>query len=294
MKWTNTVEAVIEIERAGTKGQWRIGDAIVKDLREAGFGKANEKVNEINRGDFSELAERLKDKGIAPKRYSPQHCKLLLNTALSFDRNERDERYSWSVHRMAGTPANLKKAIAALHKVDKKITPDNILSITDHWRDQADAERRKRLAKARADKEKAKADKAKASRDKLATRDPDKRAAADDAIEEAKRQIKETTRAIKEAGGPPPFNADLNVDTSDISELRAWAIYFDIVLHTREMERQAKLTIAGVSKVADHLSEDQQQEIADGCNRIIDVLKSINELVKRPAHRLAAIQGGKQ
>jgi hypothetical protein len=32
MKWTHTVETVAEVEQAGAKGQWRIGDALAADL----------------------------------------------------------------------------------------------------------------------------------------------------------------------------------------------------------------------------------------------------------------------
>ena len=36
MKWTNTIEVTIEVELTKA-AQWRIGDAIIKDLKDMGY-----------------------------------------------------------------------------------------------------------------------------------------------------------------------------------------------------------------------------------------------------------------
>jgi hypothetical protein len=301
MRWINTIEVAAEVEQTGTKGRWRIGDAIIKDLKDnnllqksdAYMGSPYE--GQIEVSTFTDCAEKLQARGIEHNGnpYSHQYLRDLFQTAYAYSRDDRNAKYSWDAHREAGSPANLKKAAAALNKLDKTVTIYNVRNLISHWASEADAERRKELERAKAKKKVAKAKKAKASEDKLATKDKSEREAAEKRRQEAQREIEEATREIKETGSPPPFNADLDVDTTDVNALERWAVYMGITAHTMVMKREAKKTLKELAKIANLLTNDEQQTIADSCNEIIGLLEEINTLVKRPAKRLAAIQGGK-
>ena len=300
MKWINTVEAITEVEQAGTKGQWRIGDAIIKDLKENGiqFRGETEKIPEVTGDAFEDLATKLAEKGIenghSGKPYTVPYMRLLFQTAYSYPRDERNPKYSWTVHREAGTPDNLKKAVTALKKISKTISQENVNALIGHWAEELDHQRRAAVAKAKDKKSEAKKKKAKAAEDKLATKDKKVRAEADAAREAAQREIEEANAAIKELGAPPPFNADLDVDVDDVSSLERWALLLGIHAHTLIMKREAKKALAAVGKIAALLTETEKQSIADGCNGIIAILEDINEAVKRPVRAsLRGIQGGK-
>ncbi len=298
MKWINTVEAATEVEQAGNKGQWRIGDAIIRDLKENGlqFGSRTEgKIIEIKDDVFRDCATKLADRGIEHNGnpYDSKYVRRLFQAALAFERDDRNPKYSWDAHREAGTPANLKKAAAALRVIGKSVSIYNVRALISHWAEEADAERKKELAKAKAKKDAAKKKKAKASEDKLATKDKAARDEADKRREEAQREIDEAKDAIKELGSPPPFNADLDVDTSDVSALERWAVYLSITQHTLMMKREAKKTLKDVERLAKVLTASEQQTIADGCNEVIAILEEINNVVKRPARKFAAIAGGR-
>lgn len=298
MRWVNTLEAINDVEQAGTKGQWRIGDAIIKDLKEEGhFASRNDETIPDIEGDvFEECAERLAEKGIEHngKPYSGLHIRNLFRAAYVFPRADRNDKYSWSVHAEAGTPENLKNAVTALRKISKTISKDNVRALIGHWAEEADEQRQKAVAKAKATKTEAKEKKAKASEKKLASKDSKVRAQADAARVEAQREIEEAEATIKELGAPPPFNSDLDVDTSDVSSLERWALLLGIHAHTLVMKREAKKALAAVGKIATLLTENEKQSIADGCNGIITLLEQINEAVKRPVRAsLRQIQGGR-
>ena len=67
MKWTNTIEAVADVEQSKAKGQWRIGDAAIKDLKDQGYlGNASELggPTQIETSVFVDCTEKLAEKGI--------------------------------------------------------------------------------------------------------------------------------------------------------------------------------------------------------------------------------------
>lgn len=297
MRWNNTVDTVVEVEQAGSKGQWRIGDAIIKDLKEEGYfaSRNDETIPEIEGDVFEECAGKLAERGVERegKPYSVLHIRNLFRTAYVFPRADRNDKYSWSVHVEAGTPDNLKNAVTALRKISKSINKDNVRALIKHWTEEADAKRRAEVATAKAKKDAATNKKKKAAEERLATKDKAVHAQADAARAEAQQEIKEAEATIKELGGPPPFNSDLDVDTSDVSALERWAVMLGIYAHTLAMKREAKKMIKAIGKIAASLTEDEKQSVADGCNEIIALLEGINESVKRPVRKLAAIQGGK-
>ena len=210
MKWINTVETIAEVEQAGTKGQWRIGDAIIRDLKDEGLLQNqvdSDGIPEIKGGVWEECTTKLAEKGIenagTGKPFAYQYIGILFRTAYAFPRDERNAKFSWSVHRFAGTPQNLKNAITALRKVDKKVSTPNVAALIEHWADEADAKRQRELEKAKAKKTAAKKKKVTATEDKLATKDGAEREAAEARRQEAQREIEEATAVIKQAGGPP-------------------------------------------------------------------------------------------
>jgi hypothetical protein len=299
MRWVNTIETVSEVEQAGAKGQWRIGDAVTKDLKENDLLQKKDseivKLAPIKNSVFLDCAEKLREKGIEHKGkpYSAPYIRALFQTAYAFERDERNPKYSWDVHREAGTPLNLKNAIVALRKTEKPITETNVRAIHSHWAEEAATKRKKSNTEARTKKKAGKAKLAKASQRKLAATTEEEKTQAEQERQEAKREIAEQTAIIVATGSPPPFNADLDVDTSDVSALERWAKYLAITAHTSKMKQEAKKMLKGLERIANLLEDSEQQTIADGCNDIIAILEEINTLVKRPARKLAAIQGGK-
>jgi hypothetical protein len=296
MKWINTVETIAEVEQAGTKGQWRIGDAIIRDLKDEGLLQNqvdSDGIPEIKGGVWEECTTKLAEKGIenagTGKPFAYQYIGILFRTAYAFPRDERNAKFSWSVHRFAGTPQNLKNAITALRKVDKKVSTPNVAALIEHWADEADAKRQRELEKAKAKKTAAKKKKVTATEDKLATKDGAEREAAEARRQEAQREIEEATAVIKQAGGPPPYNANLDVDTSDVGALERWALYLGITANAMHMKQVAKKTLKEVEKVAHLLSNTEQQHIADGCNEVIEIMEHINKLVKRANPKLRVV-----
>lgn len=298
MKWTNTIEVVAEVEQTKAKGQWRIGDAAIKDLKDNGYlGNADQFAGrtEIENAVFTDCAEKLAERGIEHngKAYDASYIRRLFQTSFAFPRDERNPKLSWETHNEAGTPGNLKNAATALRKMGKTLTKYNVRDVISHWAEEAAAKRRKDHEAAIAKKQAAKAKKAKASADKLRTKDEEKRAAAEAERQAAQKEFEEAVAAVKATGTPPAFNADFDVDTTDASELMRLALYLGLTVHVNTMKRAAKNMLKDVGVIAKHLTDSEQQEVADSVNEIIGILEDINALAKRPVRKLAAIQGGR-
>jgi hypothetical protein len=297
MKWSNTVETIIEVEQIGRKAQWRIGDAIIKDVKEAGLLQKSDaqcdRHTGIKNSVFTECAEALAAKGVESikgNEYSGSHVRRLFETAYAFDRDERNSKISWECHRIAGTPANFKKAVATLRKLGKTISHYHVRDLISHWEAEAKAKRSKKKTEATAKKKKAKVEKKKVTEELLKTDPQD--VAAREALtkrrEELQQVIDDATKDIRENSGTPP-TTDLDVDTDDVGALERWAVYLTITQHTMRMKAEAKKMLADVAKISKLLTNSEQQTIADGCNGVIEILDEINELVKRPKPKLSVV-----
>lgn len=291
MKWTNTVETIVSVEQSKAKGQWQIGDAIKKDLALAPGAKTQEDIPYAQKGNtFAECGEKLEAMGYY--KYGAQHLAKLYHTAIAFPRNDRNPDYSWDTHYEAGTPENLKNAATALRKVKKTVTKYNVRDIISHWSEEADTNRKAAVVEARAKKAKAKKEKAQASEEKLSAKDQAAKDKAEERRQEAQRQIEEAVDTIRTNGGPRKFNTNIEVDTDDIGALERWAVYIGVIAHTTIVKREVKKALKDLISIAKHLSDVEQQEIADSYNEIITISQDINELVKRPVRRLTVHQGG--
>jgi hypothetical protein len=293
MRWTNTISTAADFEQAQAKGQWKIGDAIIRDLKE---NNVLDKSGELGRAQteiFSECSEALRAKGIEHngKGYETGYVRSLFLTAFNFPAADRNLKFSWDTHCEAGTPETLKKAATALRKIGKTITKYNVRDLVGHWVEEADRTRRTTVKDAKSKKDTAKAKKAKAAEDALKAKTTAEREEALTRRKAAQREIKEATATILEAGSAPPFNPDL-VDTEDTSALQRWAIYMGILAHTERMKTEAKKALADVTRMVADLSDGEREHIEEGCKEVITIVDKINALVKRQP-TLSSIKGGK-
>jgi hypothetical protein len=279
MKWTNTVETVVAVEQAQAKGQWRIGDAVRKDLT-ISPGEIDSNLLSF----LEECAAKLEEKGY--DRYDKKYLHRLYLVAASFPPSERDNRYSWDVHSEAGTPENLKKVAVALRKVGKTVTKYNVRDLIGHWADQLAEQRRKENAKAISKKTDAKQKKAKASADKLVAKTQAEKDEAEERRQQAQEEIDEAKATIRETGMPLPKATDFDVDVSDVNALRQWAIFMGITAHIAVVKREYKKSIKELAEVASLLSEDQRKQIADGWNDIVAGANAILAAVDYPEWRV--------
>jgi hypothetical protein len=300
MKWTNTIEVAGEVERAGAKGQWQIGDAIYKDLKENKALDSRQRAvpagapPKIKGASLKPCADVLAAKGIEHKGkpYTIKYLHDLFRTAWCFDDDERNPKYSWDIHQDAGHPTNLKKAITALHKTGEPVTRANVRSVMKLWREEATRKRKQKLTTARNTKEKAKADKVKATKDRLAAKDDTARNEAERRRQQAIKEIETAKKEMAANIGAPPFNAELKVDVTDVNALERLAVYMVVGARATRMMKLAEATLADISKVSKALTAAEQQGIADGCDAIISILNNIKEIVERPTSRLVVHRGG--
>jgi hypothetical protein len=298
IKWNHTVEVITEVETAKAKGQWKIGDAIIKDLKDHGYLGSDAHLggpSEIENTVFSDCTEKLAEKGIEHngKPYDANYLRQLFQTAYAFPRDERNSKYSWDAHHEAGSPTNLKNAATALRKMDKTVTIYNVRDVIKKWSNDAAAVRHKAHEEALAKKDAAKKKKAAASAEKLRTKDETKRAEAEAARVAAQKEFDEAKAAIKATGSPPPFNADIDVDVTDTSELVRLALYLGLTVHVNNMKREAKKMLKDVGVLAKHLTNSEQEEVSDSVSEIVAILEEINTLANRPARKYPVIAGGR-
>ena len=284
MKWENTIETVVKTEKAHTKGQWQIGDALKRDLQ----NRAILETENIPLTTFAECGDKLGELG--HDKYGAPFLARLYHTAIAFSPSDRNPDFGWTVHDRSGTPANFKKVVAALRKMGKKVTEVNVMELINVWAEEAREERRQAAAAAKKKEAAAKADKKKASEDKLAAKDAAARAEAEKRRQAAIAAIDEAKAEIRENGGPK-HRIDLDVNTSDVDQLERWAIYMSVTAHTSRMKKEAKKTLVDVRRISDRLSANEQAIIVTGVEEIIALLEQINTVV-RPT--LTAIEGGKR
>jgi hypothetical protein len=297
MRWNHTIEVITDVETAKAKGQWRIGDALIKDLKDNGYlgNDVQKPWASIDSSVFTDCAAKLAEKGIEHngQPYSNTYVRDLFQAAYAFPRDERNPKYSWYAHANAGTPKNLKNVAAVLKKLGKTVTKYNVEDVISKWSGDARVEREKEHDAAVAKKEAAKEKKAKASADKLRTKDEAKRAEAEKRRQEAQREFEEAKAAIKESGGKLPYNADFDVDPNDVGALEQMVIFLAITAHITVIKRETKKMLVDVQKAAKVLTAHEQQEVADGVSDITAILDQINDLVNRPKRKVSVIQGGR-
>jgi hypothetical protein len=298
MRWNHTIEVITEVEQTKTKGQWKIGDAVIKDLKDndyLGNDAQLGRLTEIETSVFADCSEKLAEKGIEHngKPYSAVYIRVLFQAAFSFPRDERNPKYSWDAHNEAGTPTNLKNAVTVLRKLGKTVTIYNVRDVIAKWAADAVAGREKEHDAAVAKKKAAKQKKARASADKLRTTDETKRSEAEKARQEAQKEYDDAVNAIKASGGRLPYNTDFEVDPNDVGELERLALYLGISIHVTDLKNVAKKMLIDVRKLASRLTAEEQQEIADGVSEITVILDQINDLVEKPKRKVSVIQGGR-
>jgi hypothetical protein len=281
MRWTHTVETVVDVEASQAKGQWRIGDAIAKDLA----GTAAVLTAKI----YEECAILLAQKGF--DKYTPQYLGFLHRTAEAFPRGERDDRYSWDAHREAGTPENLKQAATALRNLGKTITIYNVRWLMAGWREKAADERRKENEAARREEAAAKKEATKAAERALQAKDKADKDKANEERAAAKQKAKEANERKKQTAATPKYNTDVATDLQDENTLRAMALYFGITMHAKKMQVEANNALTDLDKIAEHLTPVQIKEINDAYQQVIAICQQIKSKARGKPH-LHAVAGG--
>jgi hypothetical protein len=286
-KWTNTIETVVKIEAAQAKGQWQIGDALEKDLRDRTIPK--EKIPKIPRGIFEECGKRLAAMGY--RQYNAAHLAQLYRTAKAFKPAERTD-YNWDIHRRAGTPSNLKRLVAALKKFKKDITGENVQSLREQWTEEAKEARQKIADAAAKKKDAARNRKTKATEDLLAAKDKEAKAKARKEREDAIKEIDELTETIKENTGAPPVNTDLDVNVEDVNSLRRWAVYLRIKMRISKMSKEANDALEDVTQITSMLSENERDAVEKGCTEILGILEKIMAVADRKKPYIKLVKEG--
>jgi ParB-like nuclease domain len=281
MRWTNTVETVVEVEASQAKGQWKIGDAIAKDLDLTAAVKKGEV--------YAECANVLEQKGF--DKYTPQYLRILHCTAEAYPRSERDDRYSWDAHKEAGTPDNLKQAVAALRKLNKTITIYNVRWLMAGWREKASEERRRENEAARREEAAAKNEAAKAAERALAAKNKADKEKAKKDRDEAKQKAKQANQRKKKTSKTPKYNEDVKSDLQDESTLRAMALYFGITMHAKKMQAEANKALMDLDKIAEHLTPVQIKEINDAYQQVIVICQQIKSKASGKPN-LRSVTGG--
>ena len=284
MQANHTIEAIASAD----KSQWKVGDAIKRDLKEEhpDIFKEISKLSNFDsfpkppRGFFTERAERAKALGF--DQYNASELGKLYHTACAFGPGDRLE-YAWSAHFEAGTPANLKKAATALKKIGKKVTGPDIHHLVGVWADEEAAKRDKKSTKAKDTKKQAETELAKTSEQKLAAKNEAEREAAEQRRQQLLQEIEDADEAIKANGKVTP-RTDFNVDEADPSALEEWAIYLGVVAHTGIMQREGEKALKDLAKLADRLSPEKMKRLADGFNEIIEIANKLNQMVGEPEH----------
>ena len=284
--WANTIAAITDVEQAGAKGQWRIGDALASDLAAMGYGKkvkssTVDDFRKMPKATFKECVEELRARGFDD--YTVEHLRKLHNTARAFSHNERHQEISWATHVCAGTPANLNRAIEALRKLGKTVTPINMQWMMQEWLSEAMNGRREKHAAACVAKAAAKAKgKAAAEKQLAATTEAEKEAAQKER-QEAKREAAEADKQIIATAGAP--RGDINAPMPKIHALEAAAMFLVAGARADKIKKLEKQALDELDQVLDQIGIDTRQRLLENYTRVVDLAHEIVGRLGGPTHK---------
>jgi hypothetical protein len=275
VKFPLTLEAAQDLERLEGRGQWKIGDALLKECGPPGESSKTDG----SRAKLDAVVQELFEHGL---EYDIRYIASLREVAFNFPKASRDPTVSWSVHRHAQTPEILQAIVQGAGK--KRITNAYVTDVRDRWtereRAQQERDRKAALEKARRDAEAAEKAEAEARKRAREAEDEAERARLKKEADEARKRKNLAKDTIRENRNAPKKSNKKTTTAPPVGEVGGMAIEAKVIAQALNALAMAKETKKLIGPHAKNLPDDAVAALAETALKAANAWTDVANVVR--------------